>query len=157
MKNRNNFFEDSNDGDITLPTKRLNGFSTAQGLADFIREELMPKKPDYDHLIRALTTEVYRWFMNKFTDEELEYVSQEPTSCGDIRWDALLESIVLYYYMKYNITPPKWAYMTKLKRPFSPRDYRTTRYAAQIRILLDTPTFIWNKGIYFSESEMDLV
>jgi hypothetical protein len=143
----------ASDNKMTPPTERVSSYNTAQEIADYIREQLEDKEPHYDHIIRVLTTEVYRWFSQKFTPEELDYVMQDYGTTTWETWDALLEAVVLYNCHKYGKTPPKWAYRTYLDSAFSPRDYRTTNLDQHMRRLFDTPVEILDKGVIFSETE----
>jgi hypothetical protein len=142
--------------ELNPPTARVGKFNNAFSMAQWVHKELDVPKPDYGFIIRCLTTEIHRWFVNDFSDEEFSWLTQDYDTTTYKDWDALFEGIVLYLCHKHNKKVPDWAYRTSRSSAFFPRDYLIRNHDDYIETVFETPAEILEKGVIFSRRELSI-
>jgi hypothetical protein len=92
--------------------------------------------------------EEYRW---EPADAQPALLTDEPSSTGDERWDALLAALAEYLAAQHDLAPPDWADLRVLRQPWFPAELEVQRADALVR----APAAFRKHGVYLSVRDLE--
>jgi hypothetical protein len=92
--------------------------------------------------------EEYRW---EPADAQPALLTDEPSSTGDERWDALLAALAEYLAAQHDLAPPDWADLRVLRQPWFPAELEVQRADALVR----APAAFRKHGVYLSARDLE--
>lgn len=111
-----------------------------------------------NHLI-AEPDEKIRWrlvweFLEEYSWEPSEIqiglLIDEPSSVGDVRWDALLAALSEHFSAEHDLAPPEWTEHRVLKRAWFPAELAILRMDA----LVWAPAAFQKHGVFVSINDL---
>lgn len=133
--------------------------NSAYEIGRWVNQELNTNKPDICHILRIVPTEIDRWFRN---DDKLKFIpalTNKPVDSGYAKWDALIEGIVAYHMNLLKFERPDWTLRTSLPIGWNPYEDTDFPPAVEWAFLdtLETPAELLDKGITFSQRNMEII